>query len=314
MQTTPSFGEGEMDGVMRLPDNDYSHIEADVHNRAAMPSVSATVVIPFYEGLEFLDRTLASLALQTYPRDLWEIVVVEDGSPQSAEPIVRKYRGDLNILCVRQDRRGFRLSAARNLGIRLASGDIIVLLDFDVVCLPDHLAYCLRWFKMNSPVATFGLREFVDLRGFMPSQIAGWIGRLPSLRRVPSTSNRFRTIDKRMPEVDCIKFTPFPCNCFHGCNVAFRREDALSVGLFDTAFDGYPGYEDIEFAFRLQRLGRYIVYEPRATVYHQENQVVSFEQRQQGRIVNLKKLYRKVPGIREYRSWIVQAQGLHLPR
>jgi chondroitin synthase len=296
-----------------MPDNDYSHIEAEVHNHRAVPSVSATVVIPFYEGLGILDRTLASLTLQTYPRDLWEIVVVEDGSPQSTEPIVGKYARDLNILRVGQERQGFRLSAARNLGIRLASGDVIVLLDFDVVCLPDHLAYCLRWFKMNSPVATFGLREFVDLTGFMPSQIASWIVRLPSLRRVPSTSNRFRTIDKRVPEVDCIKFDPFPCNSFHGCNIAFWREDALRVGLFDTAFDGYPGYEDIEFAYRLQQLGRYIVYEPRATVYHQENQVVSLEQRQQGRIVNLKKLYRKVPGIGEYRSSIAQEQGLHLP-
>lgn len=295
---------------MRLPDNNYSHIEAKVHNHPAVPSVSATVVIPFYEGLGILDRTLASLTQQTYPRDLWDIVVVEDGSPQSAEPIVGKYSKDLNILCVRQERKGFRLSAARNLGIRLASGDVVVLLDFDAVCLPDHLAYYLRWFKMNNPVATFGLREFVDLTGFMPSQIENWISRLPSLRRVPSRSNRFQTIDKRVREVDCIKFHPFPCNCFHGCNVAFWREDALRVGLFDTTFDGYPGYEDIEFAYRLQQLGRYIVYEPGTTVYHQENQVVSFDQRQQGRIVNLQKLYGKVPGIREYRSSIAQAQNL----
>ena len=49
-----------------------------VNNSSLASSLSATIVIPFYKGEEILDRTLASLTLQTYPQDLWNVIIVEE--------------------------------------------------------------------------------------------------------------------------------------------------------------------------------------------------------------------------------------------
>ncbi|MCZ7571391.1 MAG: glycosyltransferase [Ardenticatenaceae bacterium] len=287
--------------------NDYSCLETILGTEAPVQAdLFVTVVVPFYRGLALLDRTLASLTIQDYPQHLWELIVVEDGSLEDTAALIRKYQSRLNIRRLRQQRLGYRLCTARNLGIQESNSDVIVLVDFDCVCLPSHLSRHLRWFKPDFPVATFGLREFVDLDDLNPDRIHEWLRTLPDRPRVHSISNRLQRVDKRRLELQYLKHHPFPCNCFHGRNVAFRRIDALSVGLFDTDFDGHLGYEDIEFAYRLTQLGRYLVYEPGATVYHQENNMVTLADRMDGRLVNLRKMFSKVPGIREFRQSIGQ--------
>ena len=47
---------------------------------AFVPSLPVSIIVPYYERPEELARTLASLERQTYPRDLFEVIVVDDGS------------------------------------------------------------------------------------------------------------------------------------------------------------------------------------------------------------------------------------------
>jgi glycosyltransferase involved in cell wall biosynthesis len=287
--------------------NDYTYLETMLEiNSSVTPSLTVTVIIPFYSGLRVLDRTLASMVLQNYPHQLWDVIVVEDGSVEDTALLIRKYQSSLKIRRIRQERLGYRLSTARNFGIKESNSDVLMLVDFDCVCLSEHISRHLRWFQPGFPVATFGLREFVDLDDLHPSRIQKWLHTLPARPRIKSVSNRLQEVDKRIPELQYLKHHPFPCNCFHGCNVAFRRKDAIAVGLFDTDFDGYPGYEDIEFAYRLAQLNRYIVYEPYAPVFHQENNVVTLAERDDGRILNLQKMFSKIPGLREFRKSIGQ--------
>lgn len=281
--------------------NNYSNMESAIRQARGRPRISATIVIPFYGDLNVIDKTLVSLTLQTYPRELWDVIIAEDGNLHSTQVLLDKYFCKFKISRVFQDRNGYRVASARNLGITAATGDVIILLDADCVCLPEHIFHHLKWFSIDMPVATFGLREFVDLQEHLPDQITEWLPLLPKKKRVHSASNRDMAIDRRVAEIQGIKLHPFPCNCFHGCNVAFWRSDAIRVGLFDTDFDGNHGYEDIEFAYRLHQQGCFISYVPEATVYHHENSSVLLSERAHGRSVNLEKLYAKVPGLREYR-------------
>ncbi len=93
-----------------------------------------------------------------------------------------------------------------------------------------------------------------------------------------------------------------PFNCFHGCNVAFRKLDAEAVGLFDPTFDGYWGYEDIEFGYRLYKSGVKLAYNAEGIVYHQENDVLAISDRLNGRQRNLKIACDKIPGFRDFRG------------
>jgi hypothetical protein len=50
------------------------------------------------------------------------------------------------------------------------------------------------------------------------------------------------------------------------------------------------------------KAGAQIIYVSSATVYHQENDVVDYEERRRGMAINLPKLYERVPGLRDFRE------------
>ncbi|MGY1688894.1 glycosyltransferase [Geodermatophilus sp. SYSU D01105] len=102
--------------------------------RTGPPSESAvvSVVIPCYNQAHFLPDAIESVLAQTHPHH--EIVVVDDGSTDNTQEIVRRYPG---TRCVRQGNAG--LAEARNTGIRHSTGDYLVFLDADDRLLPDAL-------------------------------------------------------------------------------------------------------------------------------------------------------------------------------
>ena len=89
--------------------------------------MKASVIIPVYNGSQYLATTLESVLAQTYP--LHEIIVIDDGSTDSSPDILRSYGDRLRV--TRQDNQG--VAVARNAGLRQASGDVITFLDQDDV-------------------------------------------------------------------------------------------------------------------------------------------------------------------------------------
>jgi len=96
----------------------------------AGPLVS--VVIPCYNQAHFLGEAIESALAQSHPR--FEIVVVDDGSPDDTSEVAARYPG---VRCVRQENQG--LSAARNTGLRHSKGEYVVFLDADDRLLPEAL-------------------------------------------------------------------------------------------------------------------------------------------------------------------------------
>lgn len=279
---------------IRIGTNDYSHLENALHTVVRF-SRTVSVVVPFYRNVSLLENTLTGLLAQTYPRELMEIVVSEDGDAGEAIDLVSRIRQYLTIRLIQHSRDGYRLCTARNNGIRSAQGEIIVLLDFDMIPLPSLIESHARWFHVSDEIATIGPRKFINAAGIIPADVLSHNSKLRNLPDVPSASNRFERYDNRLGQFVEIKSHPFPFNCFHGCNVAFLRSHALEIGLFDENFNGYCGYDDMEFGFRLWQRGNFLIYEPGALGLHQENDVVSFEKREESRERNLELLYRRTP-------------------
>jgi glycosyltransferase involved in cell wall biosynthesis len=261
------------------------------------PAVS--VVVPFYSGLEYLERTIAGLSRQTLDVDQWELIVAEDGAVERTDRVLRKYPR-MQIRRVSIPRKGFRLASVRNAAVLAAAGPLIVMLDFDCVPLPDHLEKHVSLLRAESATATVGIRRFTDLSHVPAGEIVRgeWWEHAVD---IPSISNRGQSIDKRVGEIEQIAEHRCPSNLFHGCNVGFWRESAIDVGLFSEAFNGSHGYEDIQFAWRLQTAGvafRYVD----TPVFHQENAVVSSHDRAVGRLRNYSILAELVPELVEFRQ------------
>jgi len=96
-----------------------------------------TTVIPTYNRARDVVRAVESTAAQTYPADLHEIIVVDDGSSDGTAELLHERFGD-RIRVLRKANGG--VSAARNHGIEHARGDVIALLDSDDTWHPEKLA------------------------------------------------------------------------------------------------------------------------------------------------------------------------------
>jgi glycosyltransferase involved in cell wall biosynthesis len=286
--------------------NNYQHIEELIVNSSIEFSLPVSIVIPFYKGLEILDKSLASLCCQSYPQRLMEVIISEDGAPINSQSLVDKYKPLLNISRVTHTRNGYRLATTRNNGIRKSCGSVVIIVDFDIVTPPFFVESHMKWFHSSANIASFGLRRFVDLTSVEPQNIRQIFAALDEIKPVASISNRLRELDKRIPELEYIKTHTFPCNLFHGCNIAFWKSHALQVGLFDEDFNGHSNYEDLEFGYRLFQAGDYIVHEPNAFVLHQENEIVDYVKRMEGMKHNKKLIYKKVPGFQDFRASIGQ--------
>ena len=111
------------------------------------PSPVISAVIPVYNSAAFIPQAVASINAQSCRVD--EIIIVDDGSTDNTEAIVRGL-GD-NIRYIRQDNRG--PSAARNTGIQAARGDMIAFLDADDQWTPDKIEHQLTVMQHNNSLA-----------------------------------------------------------------------------------------------------------------------------------------------------------------
>ena len=96
----------------------------------ASKSPRMSVVVPFYNVEEFIESCIDGLRSQTFPRERYEIILVNNNSTDASAQIAARY-DDVTVL--HQPVSGSY--AARNMGIRKASGEIIVTIDPD--CRPE---------------------------------------------------------------------------------------------------------------------------------------------------------------------------------
>jgi len=110
-----------------------------MHSKS-LPYVS--VVICIYNGVKFLKDAIDSLLDQNYPKDMYEIILVDDGSTDGSSNICLNILKETEnklpvIIYVQQKNSG--LSAARNTGVKNSKGQIIAFIDQDAVATEDWI-------------------------------------------------------------------------------------------------------------------------------------------------------------------------------
>ena len=116
-----------------------------------------TVIVPTYNRSGLLRHTLDALVRQTLGTGQFEVIVVDDGSSDDTAAVVAGYSGRLNVSYYFQPDEGYRLAAARNLGVRHARGPICVFVDSGVVLHSGALdAYLRAHQQAAQPVAVIG--------------------------------------------------------------------------------------------------------------------------------------------------------------
>jgi glycosyltransferase involved in cell wall biosynthesis len=200
-----------------------------------------SIVVPTYERPAALAACLKSLAALDYPRDRFDVVVVDDGGRAPLEPVVEPFRGRLDLTLLRQPRAG--PAAARNAGAERAEGDLLAFTDDDCRPRPDWLRQLAGRFAA-SPQEAFGGQTINAL----PRNVYSAAAQL--VIDVGYRQNNSGPPDRRW----------FTTN-----NLAVPAAGFRAVGGFDPSF---RTSEDRDFCSRWVQSGLRMSYEPGAVVEH----------------------------------------------
>lgn len=225
----------------------FTRIPFEAETQAAWPKVS--VVICAYNAASTIEDNLESLTRLNYPN--YEVVVVNDGSKDATPQIAARYP-QFKLISVPNG----GLSAARNLGWRAATGEIIAYTDADTRVDPDWLSYLVQPFLTTDAIGVGGPNVVPEDDGW----IAQCVARSPG---GPTHVLLNDTVAEHIP----------------GCNMAFRRWALEEIGGFDPTYT--KAGDDVDVCWRLQDRGWHLAFSPSALVWHHHRDSVKAYWRQQ---------------------------------
>ncbi|MEC7462579.1 MAG: glycosyltransferase [Candidatus Thermoplasmatota archaeon] len=286
------------------PGNDYSFLEAKLDDDFTKFPIS--IVIPVYNRIEMLRRTIAMLTHQTYPLELIEVIIADDGSNDKPEQLIDEFSDYFEVNYVKQKDEGYRLSHIRNLGVRSAKHDNIIILDCDMAPVPNLVSLFARWLALEEKVILIGHRKYVDANHIKVSDVI----KSPSVMlELPAVATK-NAVMKKSPSKDWresiysdtnnLKSSPHPFRASSCGNVAFHRQIFSDAGGFDENFTAW-GAEDNEFGYRVFNAGYYFIPVLDALGLHQEPPGGrEFVDREAGKLITRPMLLDMVPTYREY--------------
>jgi GT2 family glycosyltransferase len=226
---------------------------ARLTNRIMPSSPFTSIIIPTYNGKALLATCLPSLRGQTYPVECFEVIVVDDASSDGTVEYLAADFPEVRVVALAQNS-GF--IAACNAGAAVTQGEVLVLLNNDTEAEPGWLEALVATLVEHpeagsaaSKMLLFGRRDTLHTAGDMMGSNG-----IPRNRGV---------WQKDEGQYDNSRWVFGPC----GGAAAYRREAWQQAGGFDPALFMYM--EDVDLAWRLQRLGWRSIYAPEARVYHQ---------------------------------------------
>jgi glycosyltransferase involved in cell wall biosynthesis len=200
-----------------------------------------SIIIPTYNRPQKIGTCLESLSRLDYPRDLFEVIVIDDGSNASLHPVVARFFDQLHVTLLTQTNAG--PAAARNAGAKRAKGEFLVFMDDDCTPFPD-------W-----------LRKLVNRFAEIPDHAIG--GR--TLNALPD--NPYSTASQNLLNAGYAYYNPIPgqASFFASNNLTVPAAHFRSIGGFDVTF---KTSEDRDFCDRWRHHGLQMTYAPEILINH----------------------------------------------
>lgn len=207
-----------------------------------------SVIIPTYNRLAWLQRVIEGLLSQTYQD--FEVIVVDDGSNDEIGNLVKELisKAPCGLSYIRQENQG--AGAARNTGVKQATGDLVLFIDDDVIPAP-HL-----------------LEEHIKGHQLYPGNNIAILGSVINAPEVKDTHFMRWLMNKgpAFPQNRRQDWAKLDYMFFCTANISLSKGFMVEKGLFDEKFR--PFLEDIELGFRLQQHGLEIILNKNAVGYH----------------------------------------------
>nr|WP_062335778.1 glycosyltransferase [Herbidospora sakaeratensis] len=247
----------------RIRHNDWSSLRPAPLG-AWTPRLSVSVVIPAYQCQDALDRTLAALAAQSYPADLTEVVVADDGStPALRLPPLAPH----NTRIVRVPAGSWGRGAARQAGASAASGDVIHWLDADMLLDREHVEAHMRWHHLAGYVVVHGTIRFVSAEQPSPGHVYAEVAAGRSANLFPGADVHPHVwLEKTLAETRRLRDARSnPSRLHSGATTSVRATMLARAGGVDVTMN--MG-EDTELGYRLTQAGAVFIPDAEALSWH----------------------------------------------
>ena len=210
----------------------------------------ASIIIPSFNTAELLRKNLPAVikAAANPKNEIKEVIVVDDASTDNSADIIKREFPGIKLIRHKANR-GF--SAAVNTGVRMAKGELVVLLNSDVIPDADFLSPALVHFEDTAIFAvSFNEREYF------------WAG--------ASFEDGF--VNHKPGPVSDSAHISFWAS---GGSAVFRRKYWIALGGMDEKLFSPFYREDVDLCYRAQKRGMKVLWEPKAIVVHQHASTIS---------------------------------------
>lgn len=223
----------------------------DLLPNSPSPQVEVDIVVSHFNQHEALKLSLHALAEQSYPPELINVIVADDGSAE-APTVPQSHPFGSYEVALQQDQ-GFRLAAVRNLGASRGTSPVIIFLDCDVIPSRGWLEKHMIWHRKSQEAVTFGKTLYVDSDTV---SFENQTGRAPThvLGHLLRTNNFLSGHDDLFYAAA-------------GGNLGVSRALFVECGGFDEDFSEWGG-EDLDLTFRLFTVGADLIPAKEAVAYH----------------------------------------------
>ena len=214
-----------------------------------MTYLPVSVVILNWNGGDYLIRCVRSVLETDYPKNLLEVIVVDNGSTDGSARSVKKACPQVKLI---ENKENLGFCVGNNIGIRSATGNLIILLNNDTVVDKGWIKEILK--RTSSPeVGIVGCRlyflgtKIIQTLGFRMKFLGYW----ESIGAGQMDYGQFDVV----VDVDYVS----------GAALAIKREVIEKIGLLDPEFYAYA--EDLDLCYRARKAGDRVVIS-NAIVYH----------------------------------------------
>ena len=216
-----------------------------------------SIVVCTYNREVFIQKNLEHLLQQTAPKEDFEIIFVDNNSPDQSASICKEFQHkhpELNLHYFLELNQGH--THARNRGINEAQGEYISFIDDDAFVRQDYAENLIAFFNTHQDAEALGGKIIpVYESGNEPAWMTPY---LLTLVAAIDLGNEAKEFSKNK----------FPI----GANIAFRKEVFTKYGLFDTTLgrrgDNLEGGDEKEIIYRIRKAGAKVLYAPSVVVDH----------------------------------------------
>ncbi|MDI6894294.1 MAG: glycosyltransferase family 2 protein [Bacillota bacterium] len=217
-----------------------------------------SIIIPTYNKVNYTRRCLEALATYT-PGDLYEVIIVDNGSTDATRGFLKSLEGDVRLL-LNPLNQGF--ARACNAGAEVAQGRLLLFLNNDTEPLPGWLNNLLAVAAAEPQIGAVGCKLL------FPDDTVQHAGVVVGLDPITGQLHPYH-LYYRFDGLDPLVNRQRDLQAVTGACLLIPKDLFSELGGFDERY--YNGYEDVDLCFRVRQEGHRVIYTPRAKLIHHES-------------------------------------------